>query len=190
MASPLYEKNFLSYGGSTYPPLTFASDGDHATPASLITNPGPPSDGTSGTGAARAHPGSLCVDITNMRVYTNVNTKASPTWLEGVTRPRPDRFGYTWVAGAQGLPQLSAVTQIPAADTYDTSDFLANMRADQHFEVLGTNAVSSCVTYNAEGGIKLTTTTAGNDQVIILPHLTTTQSPWKQTTWGTDRSIE
>ena len=45
-----------------------------------ITNAGAPTDGTSGTGAGVARPGSLLVDTTNSDLYVNSNTKASPTW--------------------------------------------------------------------------------------------------------------
>lgn len=37
-----------------------------------------PTDGT--TGATIAGPGSLLIDRTNMNLYINGNTKASPTW--------------------------------------------------------------------------------------------------------------
>jgi len=47
----------------------------------LFHNAGVPSDGTSGTGAGWAGPGSLCLDRTNGELYTNQNTKASPTWV-------------------------------------------------------------------------------------------------------------
>lgn len=46
----------------------------------IIQSAGAPTDGTSGTGAGEAGPGSLCVDRTNKNVYVNANTKASPTW--------------------------------------------------------------------------------------------------------------
>jgi hypothetical protein len=46
----------------------------------VISNAGAPSDGTTGTGAGKAGPGSLLVDITNKKLYQNTNTKASPTW--------------------------------------------------------------------------------------------------------------
>lgn len=87
------------------------------------------------------------------------------------------------------LPQLSAVTQAPTGDTFNTAAFLAEQRASQNFEVLGTNAVSASVTRNAEGGITLTTAGASGDSVIILPHLTADQSPWTGVTWGTDKEL-
>ena len=41
---------------------------------------GAPTDGTSGTGAGVAHPGSLYIDTTNAKLYINTNTQASPTY--------------------------------------------------------------------------------------------------------------
>lgn len=46
----------------------------------LFAGAGAPSNGTSGTGAGKAGPGSLYVDKTNAKLYQNTNTKASPTW--------------------------------------------------------------------------------------------------------------
>jgi hypothetical protein len=41
---------------------------------------GAPTNGTSGTGAGFAGPGSLYVDVTNKAIYQNSGTKASPVW--------------------------------------------------------------------------------------------------------------
>ena len=46
----------------------------------MLTKAGTPTDGTSGTGAGTAGPGSLCADYTNAKLYINTNTKASPLW--------------------------------------------------------------------------------------------------------------
>lgn len=46
----------------------------------VVTHAGAPTDGTSGTGAGVAGPGSLLLDVTNFNLYINANTKASPTW--------------------------------------------------------------------------------------------------------------
>lgn len=46
----------------------------------LVSNTAPV-DGTSGTGAALAGPGSSYTNITNGHRFINVNTKASPTWM-------------------------------------------------------------------------------------------------------------
>lgn len=48
----------------------------------IVTNAGAPSNGTSGTGAGVAGPGSLLIDSTNTNLYQNTNTKASPTWTQ------------------------------------------------------------------------------------------------------------
>lgn len=53
---------------------------DQTNDVVLLTVAGAPVDGTSGTGAGVAGPGSLVVDITNANHYINANTKASPTW--------------------------------------------------------------------------------------------------------------
>lgn len=90
-----------------------------------------------------------------------------------------DRIKLTWVAGAHGKPGLNADIQNAAEAT--------RMITDPWFEVLGTNASSDDVTYNAEGGITFTTDGADGDGVILLPHLDTNQSPWAQITWGTDQ---
>lgn len=99
-------------------------------------------------------------------------------------------------AGRTGLferfdktPQLSAVTQLPAGNTYNTADFLASIAANRYFEVLGVNAVSADVTEYAEGGIAVATHGASSDSTIILPHLTSNQSPWTRWTWGTDQQV-
>lgn len=46
----------------------------------LMRNAGAPTNGTSGTGAGNAGPGSLLIDTTNSKLYINTNTLASPTW--------------------------------------------------------------------------------------------------------------
>jgi hypothetical protein len=50
----------------------------------IISNAGVPTDGTSGTGAGVAQPGSLCIDTTNFDIYMNTGTQASPTWTKKV----------------------------------------------------------------------------------------------------------
>lgn len=58
------------------------------------------------------------------------------------------------------------------------------------FEVLGTNASADDVTHAATiGGIQLQTDGADNDQVIILPHLDTSQTAWSDVKWGTENQL-
>ena len=94
----------------------------------------------------------------------------------------PSRMTLHWTAGQRGKPGLNADIQNNSEST--------RMIADPDFELLGTNAASSCSTFNAEGGITLTTAGASGDSVILLPHLDANQSAWTQVTWGTDQETE
>jgi len=93
----------------------------------------------------------------------------------------PRRFELRWVAGQRGKPGLNALVTNSVANYAIT---------DPYFEVLGTNAVSADVAYNAEGGITLNSHGADNDQTILLPHLLSTLSPWTAITWGTDQETQ
>lgn len=95
---------------------------------------------------------------------------------------RRNRYTLHQVDGLRGKPGLNADIQNAAEAT--------RMIADPNFEVLGTNADSSCTTFDAEGGIALTTKTTSGDQVIVLPHLDANETAWAQTTWGTDKETE
>lgn len=46
----------------------------------IFVKAGAPVDGTSGTFAGIAGPGSLLIDKTNCELFINTNTKASPLW--------------------------------------------------------------------------------------------------------------
>ncbi len=92
----------------------------------------------------------------------------------------PERFELKWVAGARGKPGINA-------DILNATESV-RMIADPDFELLGTNAVSTCSAFNVEGGITLTTTTGSGDQVIVVPHLDASQSSWGTVTWGTDQA--
>ena len=52
-----------------------------ANPILMVRNAGAPTNGTAGTQAGRAYPGSALFDITNKHLYINENTTASPTWV-------------------------------------------------------------------------------------------------------------
>jgi hypothetical protein len=60
-----------------------------------ITGLGAPTNGTSGTAAGQAGPGSVYVDATNAVEYLNIGTKASPTWI---------------ISGGVQLAQVATVT--------------------------------------------------------------------------------
>lgn len=59
-----------------------AADGGHmiGNDVNIFAGDGAPTNGTSGTRAGTAGPGSLYSDYTNGKLYINTNTKASPTW--------------------------------------------------------------------------------------------------------------
>lgn len=93
----------------------------------------------------------------------------------------PERFTLQWVAGQRGKPALNA-------DILSATEATREI-ADPDFEILGTNAVSTCSAYSTGGGITLTTTTGSGDQVILVPHLDASQSAWGQTYWPTGKSL-
>ena len=45
-------------------------------------NAGPPTNGVGGTRAGFAQPGDLLTDTTNLNLYINKGTSASPTWTQ------------------------------------------------------------------------------------------------------------
>lgn len=101
------------------------------------------------------------------------------TVLDAPARLVPSRIQLTHIAGQRGKPGLNA-------DILNATES-TRMVTDPDFEVLGTNATSGSVTFNAEGGLTLTTAGADGDSVILLPHLDANQSAWTQITWGTDK---
>jgi hypothetical protein len=134
--------------------------------------------------------GTTCFDLW---LYGNIPTSyllwdASADLLRAVGPVRNDintlgrRFNLKWVAGQRGKPAINADIQNAAEAT--------RMIADPDFEIVGTNATTALCTYNAEGGIKLTTAGASGDQEILAPHLDANQTPWTQVTWGTDQQVE
>ena len=79
-----------------------------------------------------------------------------------------------------------------AADTLIVDiTHLNNYQENKDFEVLGTNATSSSVSFSStRAGINMATGTGGSDQVIILPHLDTNQTAWSGIKWGTENKVE
>ncbi len=152
-----------------------------------------PVDGVAGTGtfAGVAEVGAMLINSATGYRYQNTGTQASPTWTLVLAADTPrslnGRFELVWIAGSQGLPQLNAVCDAAAGNTYSTTGLQAMYNADRHFEILGGNASSDDVTISAEGGIKMETDGGGTDSVILLPHLNAGQTPWTGVTWGTDQ---
>lgn len=112
----------------------------------------------------------------------------NPAAVTGVLNRPSTRVELHHTFGQRGKPALNAV--IATDENSNAAAHLARNIADREFEVLGTNATTALVTHYAEGGIKLTTAGADNDQIIILPHLDTDQTAWTTTTWGTDKQVE
>lgn len=63
---------------------------------------------------------------------------------------------------------------------------------NHNFEVLGTNATTALVTFDADyAAIKITTAGADDDSMIITPHLDANISSWSLTTrWGSENSVQ
>ncbi len=91
---------------------------------------------------------------------------------------RGGRLQLTWVGGERGIPSGNADIQNATEAT--------RMTADPDFEVQGTNAGTDDVLHNSEGGLTAQTDGAQNDQVILVPHQDTGQTPWSTVSWGTD----
>lgn len=83
-------------------------------------------------------------------------------------------------------PALKAVLDTFTASVANT-ELVAALIANKNFSLLGTNAVTADITFNAEGGINLLTHGGTSDSAIILPSLSTNLSPWTAMTWGTDQ---
>jgi hypothetical protein len=119
--------------------------------------------------------------------YWGFDASASTFQFQGPVRFRgantlSSRYELKWVAGSRGKPSINADIQNAAEAT--------RMIADPDFEVLGTNGSSDDVTFYVEGGVKVETDGAADDQVIVLPHLDASQSAWAQVTWGSDKQTE
>ncbi len=109
-----------------------------------------------------------------------IQIEKDATRLTGINTLSP-RYELKWVAGQRGKPALNADIRNAAEGT--------RMIADPDFEILGTNATSASSAYNTEGGITLTTAGADNDQVILLGHLDSNQSPWGTVNWPTQKEV-
>jgi len=103
--------------------------------------------------------------------------------LEGL----PTRYRLEWIAGQRGKPGINADILDSTTGGAGTGETV-RMVTDPDFEILGANAVSSDVSFYAEGGITVVTAGADGDGVFLLPHLDANQSGWAQVTWGSDQS--
>ena len=81
--------------------------------------------------------------------------------------------------------------QLPGlnADLASTTES-TNTPVSRNFEALGTNMTSALATYSATvAGMAMTTATADQDRMIVLPHLDTKQTAWTGTKWGTENQV-
>lgn len=88
-----------------------------ANPATLVfQNAGAPTNGTNGTLAGIAQPGSLLIDTTNKTFYQNTNTKASPTWTALTTATGAGTYTGTFDGVIGGnTPAAATVTTLSAS---------------------------------------------------------------------------
>jgi hypothetical protein len=84
------------------------------SPILIFRGGGAPTDGTSGTGAGDANPGSKYVDTTNFAEYINIGTKASPVWLL-LGGPGVILFATIAVTNAELLALRAAVRRVDGA---------------------------------------------------------------------------
>ena len=98
-----------------------------------------------------------------------------PVRVKNLLNTVSPRFELKWIAGAEGLVGVNADAHV---DTLDP-----------RFELLGTGATADDCTYYAEGGLKFETDGGDGDEIILLPHLDTSQSVWTEVTWGTDKEV-
>lgn len=89
------------------------------------------------------------------------------------------RIQLHWLAGVDGAPGIPG-------DIADNGGAL-HSAANRDFCIVGTNATSALCTFDAEGGLVLTTAAAGSDEEILTAHTTAKVSGWYGITWGTDR---
>ena len=73
----------------------------------------------------------------------------------------------------------------------DLADFTtaAGVVADKDFEILGVNSTSALSTHAVGGGLQLLTAGADGDEMILVPHLDTNQTPWEITLWPTGSEV-
>tara|TARA_Y100000310_G_scaffold336614_1_gene421643 strand:+ start:2127 stop:2888 length:762 start_codon:yes stop_codon:yes gene_type:complete len=91
-----------------------------------------------------------------------------------------ERFLQTPLANADVLITASAPTLAQSA---------LRLRANRDFEVTGTNSDEADITQDVTGGIKMETDGADGDEIIVHPHLDTTQTAWETVQWSTDKEV-
>lgn len=84
----------------------------------LFRGSGAPTNGTSGTGAGEAGPGSLYWRTSNGALYTNTNTQASPTWA-AIGTVAADTVGATELGVTAGANTASKALVVNSAKSVD-----------------------------------------------------------------------
>lgn len=116
------------------------------------------------------------VDNTNDKVSINADVE-----VKGNLRRSSER--YYLEEFFKRLPQGNADIQNAAEAT--------RMIANTDFELVGTNAGSGDATFSAtRAGIVIQTDGTDNDQVIIAPHLDSSQTAWTGVKFGTENQVE
>jgi len=141
---------------------------------------------TKEAGLLSDRPSDVPIGLTYFATDTNsfYVSLGSNKWASVATQS--DGVSLSWTAGKRGKPGLNADIQAAAEATRMVTD------ADFEIEPLagaGVNSTSALCTFNAEGGITITTAGADGDNEIIIPHLDANQSAWTKITWGTDKSV-
>lgn len=101
---------------------------------------------------------------------------------------------YTLAVGdALALDFTGTLTDAAGQVTVVVKEILASTSTpfgvNPNIEIVGTNVVDSCCILDASGGIKLTTTGASADQVILTPHVDVQQSAWNTIGWNTAKQF-
>lgn len=121
---------------------------------------GAPTDGTSGTGATYAGPGSIYIDYAAGTLYTNTNTKASPTWTAGAALS--GAITATSVTSS-GLVKSSSAS---AGIGYATGAGAAGTQSSSRTTTVVCNAISGSITLvSAAGSATPATFTVTNSSV-------------------------
>lgn len=140
--------------------------------------------GTNGGGSV------LVVDATNAATRVGTMLWSAGDWMQihstgtrwVVAKEEVlNRLELSWIGGERGHPGINgdAVNATPST----------SVPADRTMEIAaGTNSTSTLATYNAEGGITLTTDTGAADQMVIGANENTKLTGWAQYTWDTDQN--
>lgn len=164
--------------------LRTSTTSDRDAEAVIMGSAGEPSSGTLPTGQTLAT-GQVAVAVNADAVVPGdvlyVTPDGGTTYYPVEVGTPSTRVALSWTAGARGKPGINGDIQNAAEAT--------RMIADPDFEIQGTNSTSALSTFNAEGGLTLTTAGADGDEMILVPHQDANQSAWGTWTWGTDKEL-